>query len=244
VKNERGISKLKRKEGESFPSLLNYSAAQAVPAWDFGACLGSLSGQNLLKRVKRRRTVSSSAKYSMDITEWYGLALAGLVTLYFLIRNLRFAIASNYLRRKQNTLVFYFLKYFFYPQIHNFVRGKSKLTNWEAVLIVLFLSGNVFSMFFMAESSDDLRKRAALLSLINAIPLYAGGRVNGVTQYFGLTKESVAQAHRWFGRISIIEALVHCIFGLHSLNQLNEIDRISVFTVSRSFRIVQCIITP
>ncbi|KAF2182632.1 hypothetical protein K469DRAFT_669639 [Zopfia rhizophila CBS 207.26] len=151
----------------------------------------------------------------MDITQWYGVALGALAALILIISNL-------YIRPPV-----FLLKHIFYPQIHPLIRGASKTTRFEAILIGSFLVGNVLCTTLGIKSSSDFVKRTALASVINIIPLFFGGRINTIGSFSGIKYEAYARIHRWIGRIAIAECIVHSTLAAASQKSFRSRSQIS-----------------
>ncbi|KAI9767639.1 MAG: hypothetical protein M1840_005510 [Geoglossum simile] len=156
----------------------------------------------------------------MDITQWYAVALGGLVAVsvisYLLLSIIR--IAHTY-------TTIYFLKYLFYPQVHRYIRGKT--TRFDAVLIVAFLVGNILCTTIGVKDIPSFTRRTGLMSTINLMPLSLGGHLNLVASRCGITFEDYSRIHRWLGWVAIAEGLVHAAaaasiqkLSLHTLPQI------------------------
>lgn len=58
----------------------------------------------------------------------------------------------------------------------------------------------------------QLRNRSGVLSVVNMIPLFLlGGRNNPLIKMLGISFDTFNLMHRWFGRIVIIEAVLHTV---------------------------------
>lgn len=156
----------------------------------------------------------------MDITQWYGVALGSLAALIILFSNLHIRPAV------------FLLKHIFYPQIHPLIRGTSKTTRFEAILIGSFLVGNVLCTSLGIKSPSDFVKRTALVSVINIIPLFLGGRINTIVSFSRVKYEPYARIHRWLGRIAIVECIVHSTLASASQKSFHSRSQIYGLTVS------------
>ncbi|KAI9767709.1 MAG: hypothetical protein M1839_004370 [Geoglossum umbratile] len=140
----------------------------------------------------------------MDITQWYAIALGGLVAAsiisYLLLSIIRIV-------RTYTTI--YFLKYLFYPQVHRYIRGSGKTTRFDVVLIVAFLVGNVLCTTIGVKDIPSFTRRTGLMSTINLMPLSLGGHLNLIVSKCNITFEDYGRIHRWLGWVAIAEGLVH-----------------------------------
>lgn len=85
-------------------------------------------------------------------------------------------------------------------------------------LIAYFATNVVFCVIQIpyAESLEiaaaQLRNRSGVLSTLNMIPLFLlAGRNNPLIPLLGISFDTYNLLHRWFGRIAILEALVHTL---------------------------------
>ncbi|KAI9855644.1 MAG: hypothetical protein M1813_009690 [Trichoglossum hirsutum] len=140
----------------------------------------------------------------MDITQWYAVALGGLVSLSII-----YYLLSSIVKIAHTYAASYFFKHVFYPQVHQFIRGSDEMTRFDVVLIVVFLIGNILCTTIGVEDISSLTKRAGLMSTINLMPLSLGGHMNFVASRCGIKLESYGRIHRWLGRAAIAESLVH-----------------------------------
>jgi hypothetical protein len=164
----------------------------------------------------------------MDITQWYAIALGGLVSLFITtcLLLIIFGVARTYAK-------VYFLKHVFYPQTHRYLRGSGKTTPFDAILIMLFLVGNILCITIRVKDIPELVRRSGLMSTISLMPLSLGAHMNLIASRCGLRLDVYARIHRWLGRTAIIEGLVHtaAAASLHTPN-LRERSDIAALTVS------------
>jgi hypothetical protein len=140
----------------------------------------------------------------MDITQWYAVALGGVVALSI--------IASLFLtifKCTRTDVKLCFLKHVYYPQIHKCLRGSEKTTRLDVVVIVAFLVGNVLCTTIRVKDVPGLTRRSGLMSTIILMPLSLGGHMNLIANHCGIRLGSYARMHRWLGRVAIVQGLVH-----------------------------------
>jgi hypothetical protein len=80
-------------------------------------------------------------------------------------------------------------------------------------------------------------RRSGLLSSVNTVMLFPGGRTNVFIDAFGIPLHTYYLAHHWIGRIAIAQALLHA--GL-AISQKRALDArtISGIVVSLSLQIM------
>jgi hypothetical protein len=171
----------------------------------------------------------------MDLTQWYAVALGGLVALLFLsyriLLIIRIALsyaASCLLKRKYR------------PQVHRYVRGSGKATLFDAGLIVAFVVGNVICLTLEVKdvatlvNVATLVKRSGVICTINLVPLALGEHMNMVASWCGLSLGAYARIHEWLGIVAIVEGLVHTAAGVASQKlDLHTTSGIATLAVSR-----------
>ena len=164
----------------------------------------------------------------MDITQWYAIALRGLVPLSITTAALLTALTIT---RKYTT--FRFLKHVYYPQVHRYLRGFEKTTQFDFALIAVFLLGNMVCTVIQVNDVSNLARRSGLLSVINLMPLTAGSHMNLIANSCGIRLGAYRRMHRWIGRVAAAEGLVHTAarVSLH-LPDLQTLSDIVGLTVS------------
>jgi len=150
----------------------------------------------------------------MDLTQWYAVALGGLVALLFLSHRilLIIRIALRYVARC-------LLKRKYHTKVHRYVRSSGKATLFDVALIVAFVVGNVICLTL--EVNDivslvnvaTLVKRSGVICTINLVPLALGEHMNMFANWCGLSFGVYARTHEWLGLVAIAEGLVHITAG-------------------------------
>jgi hypothetical protein len=143
----------------------------------------------------------------MDITQWYAVALGGLVVLFH----------ASYLIMKISC----FLKHLFCPQVRFSMRGFNRYIGFstmrvDVMLVVLFLVGNAICITVGVKDIASLVRRSALLCTINLMPLALGERMNPMASIFGVRLSASASMHEWLGSVVMAEGLVHIAAALSS----------------------------
>jgi hypothetical protein len=150
---------------------------------------------------------SISDLQSINATQWYAIAFSGIVVVLFVLRGfgrlfqMIYAFAS-----------LFFLKNLSYPQCHIYPKLFGRTTGIEALLIVTVITANVTCLWVRPTST--LMNRAGLLSSINLIFLCLGGNVSFIPRSCGFPHEGYSRAHRWIGRIAVVEGLLHSIMAV------------------------------
>ncbi len=146
----------------------------------------------------------------MDIPQWYGVGLGALaitVCTFGLFTKFTRTLGIKFVRTHMTV---YFLKHVFYPRVHPLL---SEMTRFDLILVVIFILGNILCVTIGIHNSSDLADRTALASTINLIPLFLGGHMNWIISRCGVRFESYSRIHRWLGRVSIAEGILHAIIA-------------------------------
>ena len=93
-------------------------------------------------------------------------------------------------------------------------RQWTSVTYIELLLLGVFVLVNGFCLGFGIDSLDRrgrsaLMRRSGLLSSVNTVMLFPGGRTNVVIDAFGIPLHTYYLAHHWIGRIAVTQALLH-----------------------------------
>jgi hypothetical protein len=176
------------------------------------------------KHCPETRLSPSQSPVSMDITEWYAVALGAITASYLL-----FFLSVLIVRFCFPYVSLYFFKYFFYPEILRYLggsdtatrilrylRGLDITTRLDAVLIAGFVVGNILCITIGAGDISGLIGRTGLMATVNLVPLALGGHMNPIVDCFGVRLGTYARMHRWLGRVAIIEGSVHSIMAAKS----------------------------
>jgi hypothetical protein len=158
----------------------------------------------------------------MDTPEWYAISVGALVALSIISCIILFFASLLRIYGK-----FYVLKYVFYPQLPRFLPGRQDATGFDLLILVAFLGGNILSMKLNVRTKADFISRSAMVCTINLIPLALGARMNIIASRCGIKLSTYSRAHRWLGRVAIIEGLIHVAVAMSSqkpdLRKLHDI---------------------
>jgi hypothetical protein len=177
----------------------------------------------------------------MDVTQWYAIALGGVVGLSIItpllltiFKETRTYILKNF-KKTRTYIKFHFLKYVYYPQVYKYLRGSEEITRFNLGLIYVFLAGIVVCTTVQVKDVSTLRRRSGLMSVINLIPLLLGSRMNLVASYCGISLGTYGRAHRWLGRVAIAEGLIHTAAAVSmqkpSLHNLTDIGGLTIGSI-------------
>lgn len=108
------------------------------------------------------------------------------------------------------SLFFVFTKYIQYPLL---IRRRywGSVTRLQGLCISIYIGANALCMGLNVSGAQAFEQRAALMAIVNAVPLFLGGRTNPLTDLLGVSLPSYYLAHHWIGRVVIIEATIHSI---------------------------------
>ena len=159
----------------------------------------------------------------MDLVQWYGIALTALAAVVLVASHIR------------PLLPFWLLRHLAYPRLHPLIGGTGDTTRFEAVVLGVFLAGNVLCSSIGVKSSSDLVKRTGQLFTINAIPLFLGGKIGPLVNTLRLRYGDFARAHRWLGRVAAAQAVVHAAVAVSAKKDFRSPSQIAGLVVSRPF---------
>lgn len=144
----------------------------------------------------------------MNVTQWYAVSLGAIGAACLL-----FYILKLVAQKSQPYATLYFLKYVFYPEIPRWLRGSYTATRFDALLILGFLAGNGLCLSLGVHEVSDLIERTGLMAIINFMPLAFGSHLNFIFSHCGAGLDAYTRVHRWLGRVSVLEVVVHAILA-------------------------------
>jgi len=120
----------------------------------------------------------------------------------------------------------YFFKHLFYPQIPRYLRRSHKTTRFDTLILLAFLITNTLTLTIGVNNVHEFIRRSGLISVINFMPLFLGGRMNVIASRCGIGLRAYTRIHRWLGRIAALESFIHAVAaissqGLRFTTQLN-----------------------
>jgi hypothetical protein len=134
---------------------------------------------------------------------------------------------SQYLTTQARKRVFStFTKWAVYSVVTRRLDGSSDITIVAGFVILLLVVANIVGSTVFIQTRTELSLRLAKLSVTNLAILYLGGRSNILLdKVFRLFHTEQQLMHRWIGRITVIEGLIHGVFEISQLRSaLKPID--------------------
>ena len=154
-------------------------------------------------------TLSLILQIIMQTTLIYLISFASAVAALLLWKLWRLLDAPS--RR----IIFSFLrKKILYTLVYQRRRGSGDINVASFINLILFITGNIVACTIRLSDRNELAKRCATLFMINAIPLYLGGRTSFlVDRILRLSLSEFHLFHRWVGRMCVIQGLVHGVIN-------------------------------
>ncbi|KAF2257699.1 hypothetical protein CC78DRAFT_622409 [Lojkania enalia] len=111
----------------------------------------------------------------------------------------------------------FFRKRLIYTTIFRRLKGSYEINVLTLSSVMLAITVNILGCTLKVSDRHDIAKRCATLFLINAVPLYLGGRTNiFVDRILRLSLSKYALIHHWLGRICVVQGFVHGIIKISS----------------------------
>lgn len=143
---------------------------------------------------------------SLDSLSWYSFSLGCI----FFFWALSYRIYCLFSRWRSTTR--FVVKHLIYPHIIPRLPFVGTTTRFEALLVFLYLLAN--TLFIAVGTKAEIDSRAAMMSIMNLIPLLCGSRLSLVTRLLGISLRSSISSHQWFGRTASAQMLVHMVVRL------------------------------
>ncbi|KAJ9130127.1 hypothetical protein NKR23_g12343 [Pleurostoma richardsiae] len=159
----------------------------------------------------------------MDVIGLYSILLGGLLALYpaRLLTSRLLRCVWPHLRAPFARFLLYRLLTPQWPSIG---------VTWLELLVFLsFLAANAYPLVMCAVRGGSLGvlgNTAAMMAVMNATPLFLGGRTNPLVDRIGIARHTYYLAHHWIGRVVVVEGLLHAGLALT--------DRAAAFSVKTS----------
>jgi hypothetical protein len=152
---------------------------------------------------------------SQIIPFWYGLTIATSFLLVWLIRNYpkvsQFCVGVRSFCQRHLVYEYY--------QILSW-----KITPLEGILLVFYIVGNGLCLGLNDSYSvgNEVMIRSGMMSSVNMIPLFFGGRTSILADKLGLPFNSYYFIHQWVGMMAILEGALHAILAFISRDHENH----------------------
>ncbi len=91
------------------------------------------------------------------------------------------------------------------------VLGSERICRYA--LLGLYIFANTF-FICAADRSSQVSRRSAVASTVNLVPSLLSGRTRILIESLNLSSQQQFFAHKWFARISFLEAIVHSVLVL------------------------------
>jgi hypothetical protein len=148
----------------------------------------------------------------MVIPLWYTIIAGCMIATWLIIRFGYRLIRCTWLR----TSHLFILKNLIYPHLFKRLLFMGAITRFKAIMVILYLSGNILYIVVPTASRTEISTRAAIMSAINLIPLLCGPRLALASEMLGISLRTHFGIHKWIGRTAIAEALLHIIISVIS----------------------------
>ena len=132
----------------------------------------------------------------MDPVEWYSVilgAIVGVALLIFVIVTLAECVKGPLFRSKTR-------------------RQVGALAIWigpDVLLFLLFLAANIVPIVYDIKDADTFIRNSARITIAGLVPLSLGGHISPIPNAIRFRFDTFAKCHRWLGRLTIIEGIVH-----------------------------------
>lgn len=143
----------------------------------------------------------------MDVPSWYSFISACILALWLLWYGVYRAINSRW-----PLTTSFITRHLAYPNILPRIPFVGTATRLQFLIVSLYLLTNL--LITTVGSRTGISSRAAIMSVINLIPLLCGPRLSFVTRLLGISLRASIGSHQWFGRTAIAQMLVHLIVSL------------------------------
>jgi hypothetical protein len=114
-------------------------------------------------------------------------------------------------------------------------RKWTSVTYIEFVLLGAYISMNGICMGLGTHGTSDRMLRSGLMSSINTVPLFLGGRTNVLVDGFGIPLHTYYLAHHWVGRMAVMQVLLHVGLAISSRQWTLDTVTISGVVVGLSY---------
>ncbi|KAF2278976.1 uncharacterized protein EI97DRAFT_224567 [Westerdykella ornata] len=163
----------------------------------------------------------------MHVTILYAIAYASTISLILLWKAWNLIVL-----RARERFLSVVSRWLFYTVVFPRARGSTDATIFSVALAILFAVGNIVGSTLAVQTKAELSMRLARLSILNMVVLFVGGRTNIVIDK--LLKWTITEysfLHRWIGRVSLVEALLHGLLYYLDRRSINAYE-ISLLAVT------------
>jgi len=161
---------------------------------------------------------------------YYSFFLGALVSLVPLLR------AGAFFGRHARPWVILLWHWARYSLLIRRRRFWMSITWLEGVGISLLFAVNLFALFYSFSSTElvSFGRRAAVVSVINMVALFLGGRTNPLMDLLGIPLSTYYVFHHWMGRIVVLGCAIHSILALGRLGSIEKTPLVKSVILSGS----------
>ncbi len=145
---------------------------------------------------------------NMETTQAYAVAAGGIIILFFL------ANALPYFTRLIKFVLSFTSQHLTYPYFLSRHRLFGPWTRADVLIHLIYVTANVFCLSFRASTVSQAGLRAGILSLINAVPLFAGPHLSFLADVLGVSVITYRHFHRSAGLMSFCLVLFHVLVAV------------------------------
>lgn len=121
----------------------------------------------------------------------------------------------------QQRLISCWKNHIVYRPVGRRLRGSTTFTVFTALCVVCHAAASLVVLVFGDSDVAPVSRRAALLFIINCVPLYAGGRASRlIDKILQFPLSSRTTFHRWLGRLCVVLATIHVVLAVKDLNAI------------------------
>ena len=143
---------------------------------------------------------------NLSILSWYSFSM-GCILVLCMLSHLIYCLFSRW-----HSTTRWVLRYLIYPHVIPRLPLIGAATRFEALLVFLYLLANI--LFVAVGVKAEIDSRAAMMAIMNLIPLLCGSRLSLVTKLLGISLRSSISTHQWLGRTAFAQILVHMVIRL------------------------------
>ncbi|RYC63891.1 hypothetical protein CHU98_g2325 [Xylaria longipes] len=147
----------------------------------------------------------------ISVTNWYAIGGSSLLATLLLFR-----VHQAY----GSVLRFWLNRHLFYPLL------VYDVTRLQALLLVVYVSANGLVLALFPGNHPSLEQRAALVSTLNIVTVFLGGRTNPLIDMANVSLQTYYFWHIWAGRVILVEGLLHA--GIRIAHQASRTDSLAV----------------
>ena len=161
---------------------------------------------------------TSTIRSTMDVNPHWYAALVALVLALLVIRRIGTLL----------TPCLPFLRHWTLRATHPLLVSSPRwasVTYVEAAALLIYIAANGLFLFADKPQTSNLMLRCGLMSAVNMIPLFLGGRTSVLADRLGIPFHTYYLAHYWIGGMVIGQALIHALLAISARKA--ALDRIT-----------------